>query len=139
MGIRKEGIGLFVIGSALVYTVVPRIQDRVDNWLDPFAVDALVEAMRTSLEIAAVSTLIATVLGSMIALDDPRDEREPRAGRPVVDELMSVEPVDHGEHVRGDAIELARVHRCGRGRSQRVDDRGVPGGHLFAHRFGEHG
>jgi cell division protein FtsW (lipid II flippase) len=30
------GIGLFVIGSALVYTVVPRIQDRVDNWLDPF-------------------------------------------------------------------------------------------------------
>ncbi len=30
------GIGLFVIGSALVYTVVPRIQERVDNWLDPF-------------------------------------------------------------------------------------------------------
>ena len=29
------GIGLFVIGSALVYTVVPRIQDRVDNWLRP--------------------------------------------------------------------------------------------------------
>ncbi len=30
------GLGLFVIGSALVYTVVPRIQERVDNWLDPF-------------------------------------------------------------------------------------------------------
>ena len=31
------GLGIFVIGSALVYTVVPRIQDRVDNWLHPFA------------------------------------------------------------------------------------------------------
>jgi cell division protein FtsW (lipid II flippase) len=30
------GLGVFVIGSALVYTVVPRIQDRVDNWLHPF-------------------------------------------------------------------------------------------------------
>ncbi len=33
------GLGLFVAGSALVYTVVPRIQDRVQNWLDPFADD----------------------------------------------------------------------------------------------------
>jgi len=31
------GLGVFVVGSALVYTVVPRIQDRVDNWLHPFA------------------------------------------------------------------------------------------------------
>ena len=31
------GLGVFVIGSALVYTVVPRIQDRVDNWLHPFS------------------------------------------------------------------------------------------------------
>ena len=31
------GLGVFVIGSALVYAVVPRIQDRVDNWLHPFA------------------------------------------------------------------------------------------------------
>lgn len=31
------GLGLFVIGSALVYTVVPRIQERVDNWLHPFS------------------------------------------------------------------------------------------------------
>jgi cell division protein FtsW (lipid II flippase) len=31
------GLGLFVVGSALVYTVVPRIQERVDNWLHPFS------------------------------------------------------------------------------------------------------
>lgn len=31
------GLGLFAVGSALVYVVVPRIQERVDNWLHPFA------------------------------------------------------------------------------------------------------
>lgn len=31
------GLGLFAAGSALVYTVVPRIHDRVSNWLDPFS------------------------------------------------------------------------------------------------------
>ena len=30
------GMGLFVVGSLLVYAVVPRIQDRVDGWLHPF-------------------------------------------------------------------------------------------------------
>jgi cell division protein FtsW (lipid II flippase) len=30
------GVGVFLIGSALVYTAVPRIQSRVDNWLHPF-------------------------------------------------------------------------------------------------------
>ena len=30
------GLGLFLAGSVVVYTVVPRIQDRVQNWLDPF-------------------------------------------------------------------------------------------------------
>jgi cell division protein FtsW (lipid II flippase) len=30
------GLALFLAGSAVVYTVVPRIQDRVQNWLDPF-------------------------------------------------------------------------------------------------------
>jgi cell division protein FtsW (lipid II flippase) len=31
------GLALFLAGSAVVYTVVPRIQDRVQNWLNPFA------------------------------------------------------------------------------------------------------
>jgi cell division protein FtsW len=30
------GLALFVAGSAIVYAVVPRIQDRVENWLRPF-------------------------------------------------------------------------------------------------------
>jgi cell division protein FtsW (lipid II flippase) len=30
------GLALFLAGSAIVYAVVPRIQDRVENWLDPF-------------------------------------------------------------------------------------------------------
>jgi cell division protein FtsW (lipid II flippase) len=30
------GLGLFIAGSAVVYAVVPRIQDRVENWLSPF-------------------------------------------------------------------------------------------------------
>jgi cell division protein FtsW (lipid II flippase) len=30
------GLGLFLVGSALVYTVVPRIESRVQNWLSPF-------------------------------------------------------------------------------------------------------
>ncbi|WP_217922685.1 FtsW/RodA/SpoVE family cell cycle protein [Miltoncostaea oceani] len=30
------GLAAFVVGSAAVYTVVPRIQTRVDNWLRPF-------------------------------------------------------------------------------------------------------
>jgi cell division protein FtsW (lipid II flippase) len=31
------GLGIFVVGSFLVYAVVPRIHDRVDNWLHPFS------------------------------------------------------------------------------------------------------
>ena len=30
------GLGLFAAGSALVYAVVPRVQERVDTWLHPF-------------------------------------------------------------------------------------------------------
>jgi cell division protein FtsW (lipid II flippase) len=30
------GAALFLVGSVLVYALVPRIQDRVDGWLDPF-------------------------------------------------------------------------------------------------------
>jgi cell division protein FtsW (lipid II flippase) len=30
------GLALFLVGSAAVYTVVPRIESRVENWLAPF-------------------------------------------------------------------------------------------------------
>ena len=39
-----------------------------ENWLHPFAEKSLTQALRVSLEIAAVSTLISTVLGSLIAV-----------------------------------------------------------------------
>lgn len=40
----------------------------LDNWKDPFSDAALTSALWRSLQIAAVSTVIATVLGSMIAV-----------------------------------------------------------------------
>lgn len=40
----------------------------LDHWLDPFKIPALTDAMILSLKIAAVSTLIATALGTLIAL-----------------------------------------------------------------------
>jgi spermidine/putrescine transport system permease protein len=49
------------------------------NWQDPFGVPGLVEAMRNSVEIAAVSTLIATALGTMMALALVRYEFRGRA------------------------------------------------------------
>jgi spermidine/putrescine transport system permease protein len=39
-----------------------------DNWRDPFSNASLTEAFLTSLRIALISTTVATVLGSMIAL-----------------------------------------------------------------------
>jgi spermidine/putrescine transport system permease protein len=40
----------------------------LDNWADPFGDAALTGALKESLKIAAISTTIATVMGSMIAL-----------------------------------------------------------------------
>jgi len=40
----------------------------LDNWLNPFAKPQLTEAFLVSLRIAGISTLVATALGSMIAL-----------------------------------------------------------------------
>jgi spermidine/putrescine transport system permease protein len=39
-----------------------------DNWLHPFAEQSLTRALWKSMEIAAVSTLISTILGSLIAV-----------------------------------------------------------------------
>ena len=38
------------------------------NWADPFGVPGLLDAMKNSLKIAALSTVIATILGTMMAL-----------------------------------------------------------------------
>lgn len=40
----------------------------LDNWRDPFSNESLTDAFVTSLKIAAISTSVATVLGSMIAI-----------------------------------------------------------------------
>jgi spermidine/putrescine transport system permease protein len=40
----------------------------LDNWTHPFAVPGLGEAMRASVEIAALSSVAATILGTLIAL-----------------------------------------------------------------------
>jgi spermidine/putrescine transport system permease protein len=40
----------------------------LDNWANPFKYPALTAAMQTSLEIAALSTLIALVLGTLLAV-----------------------------------------------------------------------
>ena len=40
----------------------------LDSWLNPFGVPGLLDAMKISLEIAALSSLVATALGTLIAL-----------------------------------------------------------------------
>jgi spermidine/putrescine transport system permease protein len=40
----------------------------LENWKDPFGVPGLSDAMVTSLKIAALSTVIATIIGTMMAL-----------------------------------------------------------------------
>ena len=40
----------------------------LDNWLNPFKYPALTEALKLSLNVAAVSTLIALVLGTLVAI-----------------------------------------------------------------------
>jgi spermidine/putrescine transport system permease protein len=40
----------------------------LDHWKDPFAIEQLTDALITSLELAAVATLISTALGTLIAM-----------------------------------------------------------------------
>ena len=49
------------------------------HWEDPFGVPGLLEAMRNSVEIAAISTIVATVLGTAMALALVRYEFRGRA------------------------------------------------------------
>jgi spermidine/putrescine transport system permease protein len=51
----------------------------LNNWQDPFGVPGLLDAMRNSVEIAAISTLIATALGTFMALALVRYEFRGRA------------------------------------------------------------
>lgn len=45
-----------------------------DSWQDPFAVEALNDAMIVSLQLAALSTIVSTILGTLIALALVRHE-----------------------------------------------------------------
>ncbi|HKP91319.1 MAG TPA: ABC transporter permease [Thermoleophilaceae bacterium] len=51
----------------------------LENWQDPFGVPGLLEAMRSSAEIALISTIIATTLGTFMALALVRYEFRGRA------------------------------------------------------------
>ncbi len=51
----------------------------LEHWSDPFGVPGLLEAMRNSVEIAVLSTLLATALGTLMALALVRYEFRGRA------------------------------------------------------------
>ena len=85
-GLLNQSLNLYA-ALALVYMLVPiaiivlfsfnDTQSRfnftwqgftLENWQDPFGVPGLTEALRNSIEIAALSTVGATILGTMMAL-----------------------------------------------------------------------
>jgi spermidine/putrescine transport system permease protein len=85
-GIRSKALGLWA-GLALLYLFIPifvvilfSFNDNkgrfnltwegftLDHWTHPFGVQGLGSAMANSIEIAAISTLIAVTLGTFIAL-----------------------------------------------------------------------
>ena len=91
------GLNLYA-GLALLYLLVPIAvilvfsfnkphgrfnfiwqQFSIDAWKDPFGVPGIGDALRVSLEVAAVSTLIATALGTLTALALVRYEFRGRA------------------------------------------------------------
>jgi spermidine/putrescine transport system permease protein len=72
----------------------------LEAWADPFKYPALVEAMKMSLKVATVSTLVATLFGTMIALAMGRYQF--RASRPV--NLLLVLPLTTPEVVLGSSL-----------------------------------
>jgi spermidine/putrescine transport system permease protein len=85
-GLLDQALNLYA-GLALIYLLLPiaiivvfSFNDPVgkfnftwqgftlDNWKDPFGVPGIGEAISKSIQIAALSTVIATVLGTMMAL-----------------------------------------------------------------------
>lgn len=71
-----------------------------DNWLDPFKHSELTEAMITSLEVAAVSTLISVALGTFLAIALVRQRF---VGREALDTLL-VLPLTVAEVVMGASL-----------------------------------
>ena len=72
----------------------------LDHWLHPFAVEGLGTALRNSIEIAAISTVIALVLGTLMALALVRYRFR---GRAAVD-LFTFLPLASPEVVLGAAL-----------------------------------
>ena len=75
-------------------------QFSLDAWLDPFAYPQLTEALVTSLEVAAVSTAIAVVLGTFIAIALVRQRFR---GREAMDVFL-VLPLTAAEVVMGASL-----------------------------------
>ena len=71
-----------------------------EAWTDPFRYPALVDAMKLSLQVAAVSTLVATIFGTLIALAMGRYRF--RGSRPV--NLLLVLPLTTPEVVLGSSL-----------------------------------
>ena len=72
----------------------------LDNWLHPFKYPALAEALRLSIEVAAVSTAIALVLGTLVAIALVRQRFR---GSKAVDTFM-VLPLTSPEVVMGASL-----------------------------------
>ena len=71
-----------------------------DNWLHPFKYPALAKALRLSLEVAAISTAIALVLGTLVAVALVRQRFR---GRKAVDTFL-VLPLTSPEVVMGASL-----------------------------------
>lgn len=72
----------------------------IENWLHPFKYPALAKALRLSLEVAALSTAIALVLGTLVAIALVRQRFR---GRKAVDTFM-VLPLTSPEVVMGASL-----------------------------------
>ena len=72
----------------------------LDHWRNAFGIPELTDALKTSVELAAASTVIATILGTMIALALVRHQFRGRAAA----NLLIVIPVTSPEVVIGAAL-----------------------------------
>jgi spermidine/putrescine transport system permease protein len=72
----------------------------LDNWADPFKYPALTNAMKLSINVAAVSTLVALVLGSLVAIALVRQRWR---GQKAVDTFLIL-PLTAPEVVMGAAL-----------------------------------
>jgi spermidine/putrescine transport system permease protein len=70
------------------------------NWADPFKYEALTDALKLSLNVAAVSTLVAIVLGSLVAIALVRQRFR---GQTAVDTFLVI-PLTAPEVVMGAAL-----------------------------------